>query len=264
MSERSAVAKSKKNIPWMPVFLLVFLPFLAIVLSSMVLWRGVQNYLSTSNYFNVRELKVEGIADQRYVALMKQDIVGVNIFRVNMSNLAQRIRQRFPTFTSVTVRRVLPSQLYVIAKERVPVAVIKKDASYVLDAEGVALMQFPLQAVFQLPVIVGLEQKISGIKVGGEVDPRLLHRTLLMARALRTHALAVRVTKIDASDPAHPFFYLDPDLPVKVRDKDYEAQLELLPAILRSLGADISGVSYIDLRPKEPVIGMKEKDRKKK
>jgi cell division septal protein FtsQ len=133
------MAKAKKARTWVPVFLLVFVPFLAIALSSLVLYRGVLSYLATSQYFNVRALKVDGIADSRYIDLMKKEILGVNIFRIDMARLSDRIKQRFPTFYSVTVSRVLPSQLSIVAKERLPVAIIKKGASYVLDDEGVAL-----------------------------------------------------------------------------------------------------------------------------
>ena len=257
------MAKTKKNQSWMPVFLLVFVPFFAIILSSVVLYRGVRNYLTTSQYFNVRDLKVEGIADQRYVDLMKKEIFGVNIFRIDMLKLSDRIKQRFPTFYSVTVSRVLPSELLIIAKERLPVALIKTDAPYVLDDEGVALMQVASENDVGLPLIVGLEGKISKIKAGSKVSGNVLHRSLLLAKALRLKAPAIRPSKIDASDPSHPFFYLGPDLQVKIREKDFEAQLLLLPAIIKSLGSDLAQVSYIDLRPKEPVIAMKENDKKK-
>ncbi len=195
---------------------------------------------------------------------MKKEILGVNIFHIDMSRLAARIRQRFPTFYSVSVQRVLPSELRIVAKERLPVAVVKQEVFYVLDAEGVVLMQLASENDVALPLIVGVEGRLPKIKLGADMRASVLQKSLVLARVLRSRVFPIRVVRIDATDAAHPFFCFEPDIKVKVRDKDYEAQLDLLPSILRSLGTDMSAVSYVDLRPREPVVAMKDKKKDKK
>ena len=103
------MAKSKKNRNTIPIFLLIILPLLAIGISSFAIFKGVHNYITTSDYFRIRELKMEGITDARYLSLMKDEILGTNIFRVNARKLSERIKRRFPNLYSVTVRRFLPS-----------------------------------------------------------------------------------------------------------------------------------------------------------
>ncbi len=263
------MAKSKKNRNTIPIFLLIILPLLAIGISSFAIFKGVHNYITTSDYFRIRELKMEGITDARYLSLMKDEILGTNIFRVNARKLSERIKRRFPNLYSVTVRRFLPSQLLIIAKERLPVAVVKRDVYYIFDAEGVVLSSMTQSVLTSLPLIVGLENRLQKIRVGTAYSLGQLHKALALAKTLKTHATQIQtslpkderrsITKIDAGQPPNLIFYLGDDIQVKIGDGDFEDRLDLLPAILRSIGADVSNVKYIDLRPKEPVVAMKNK-----
>lgn len=262
------MTKSKKNQNFAPFFLLVILPFLAVLTSSYAIYKGVQNYIVTSNYFKIRELKVEGIMDLKYLDLIKEELLGVNIFRVNTERLAERIRNKFPNFTSVTITRILPSQLRMMAKERIPLAVIKRDLCFIFDGEGVALSSFsPAATPYDLPLIVGLENKLQQIRVGAAYQFSALHKALLLARALKAKKTDIstafsknesrKVTKIDVIDPGNLSFYLGDDIQVKVGDKDFEERLSFLADILRSISGDLSNIRYIDLRSKEPVIATK-------
>lgn len=262
------MTKSRRNQNFAPFFLLVILPLLAVLTSSYAIYKGLQNYIATSNYFKIRELKVEGITDLKYLDLIKEQLLEVNIFRVRTERLAERIQGKFPNFTSVTVTRILPSQLRIVAKERIPLAVIRRDLCYLFDGEGVALSSFsPALAAYDLPLIVGLENKLQRILVGAAYQSSALHKALLLAKALKAKKTDIntaffkgesrKVTKIDAADPGNLSFYLGDDIQVKVGDKDFEERLSFLPDILRSMAGDLSNIRYIDLRPKEPVVATK-------
>lgn len=262
------MSKNKKGQDTSPVFLLVVMPLLAMAISSFAIYKGVENYITTSNYFRIRELTIEGITDSRYMGLIKEEILGTNIFRVDTRKLSERIRRKFPTFYSVVVTRILPSRLLVEAKERLPVAVLKRDLYYVFDTEGVALSSYATLEFLDFPVITGLENKIQRIKVGVAYPLNVLERSLYLARVLRaaSHDIetsvpqgsAFKVTKIDAGDANNLSFYLGQDIQVRVGRDDFQQKVELLTSILRSLGAELSTVRYIDLRPKEPVIFTKD------
>ena len=267
------MSKNKKGRDASPFFLLVVMPLLAIAISSFAIYKGVENYITTSNYFKVRELTIEGIADARYLGLIKEEILGTNIFRVDTRKLSERIRRRFPTFYSVIATRVLPSRLLIEAKERLPVAVLKRDLYYVFDTEGVALSSFATLEFLDFPIITGLESRIPRIKVGIAYPLSVLERPLYLARILKTaapdiaasmpHGSAPRVTKIDAGDTNNLSFYLGEDILVRVGRDDFQQKVGLLPSILRSLREELSGVRYIDLRPKEPVIFTKDSGKQK-
>jgi len=266
------MSKNKKNRDASP-FLLVVMPLLAISISSFAIYKGVENYITTSNYFKVRELTIEGITDSRYLDLIKEEILGTNIFRVDTKKLSERIRRKFPTFYSVTATRILPSRLLIDAKERLPVAVLKRDLYYVFDTEGVALSSFATLEFLDFPIITGLENRIPRIKVGLAYSVSVLERPLYLARVLKSAARdivasmpqgsAFKVTKIDAADTNDLSFYLGEDIQVRVGREDFQQRVGLLASILRSLGPELSSVRYIDLRPKEPVIFTKDSGKPK-
>ncbi|MDD5019369.1 MAG: cell division protein FtsQ/DivIB [Candidatus Omnitrophica bacterium] len=262
------MAKKKKNNnnPW-PFFLLVILPLAAIILSSLAIVRGIQNYVTTSHYFKVRELRAEGISDQRYLEMIKNDVVGANIFRLDAGALAERTRRRFPHFYSVVVRRVLPSQLLIVAKERRPVVWLKRDVYYMMDASGVVVGTAPLSETPALPLLTGMDAKFPKFKVGVSYASSILHKSLLLGKILKVRDAEIRqalagtsltVTRIDASNPEELSFYLGAELEVKAGDRNFDARIALLPAILRTVSGDISRITYIDLRPKEPVVATKD------
>lgn len=267
------MSKNKKARDTSPFFLLVVMPLLAMAISSFAIYKGVQNYITTSNYFKVRELTIEGITDARYLGLIKEEILGTNIFRVDTRKLSERIRRRFLTFYSVIATRVLPSRLLIEAKERLPVAVLKRDLYYVFDTQGVALSSFATPEFLDFPIITGLENRIPRIKVGIAYPLSVLERPLYLARILKTAASdiaasmpqgsASRVTKIDAGDINNLSFYLGEDIQVRVGRDDFQQRVGLLPSILRSLSAELYSVRYIDLRLKEPVILTKDSGKQK-
>lgn len=251
--------------------LLVVLPLVAVLASSYAVYRGIENYVTTSSYFNVRDVEVDGITDMRYIDLMKEEILGTNIFRIDTRKLSERIMRKFPTFSSVTATRVLPSQLSIVARERMPVAVIKKDAHYLFDTEGVVIARFSLSESPDFPTIAGFENELGALKVGAIYPNRSFKEVLRLARVLRVRRFAIdaaldsklKITRIDAYDPSDLSFYLGETLQVRVGSGDFERKIGFLPSILKSLSAEIGSVKYIDLRPKEPAVAIKKESGKR-
>lgn len=264
------MAKNKKNTKNI-VPLLVLLPLVAVAFSSYAVYRGIENYITTSSYFNVRDVKVDGITDMRYIDLMKEEILGINIFRINTRKLSERIMRKFPTFSSVTATRVLPSQLSIVARERMPVAVIRKDAYYLFDTEGVVIARFSLSESPDFPSIAGFDNALGVLRVGVSYPLKSLKEVLHLARVLRISRFAIdaslgskmKITRIDAHDPSDLSFYLGETLQVRVGSGDFDRKIGFLPSILKSLSSEIGYVKYIDLRPKEPAVAMKEKSGKR-
>ncbi len=249
-----------------PVFLLVILPLLALALSGLALYKGIRYYLTSSEYFCVREVTALGVADHRYVQMIRDELIGANIFKVDVVRLAQRIRRKFPTFYEVRVRRILPSELRIVADERVPVAVVKKERYYLFDAEGVALSVVASPEAVRLPLVEGGIDRLPKIQSGFRYGQADLRKALSLAGAIERQGTSLvrhmpeagqRVSKIVVGPGGRLSFYLGDDLEVKVRDRRFDEQLDLLPAIIKDLGPDIGEVAYLDLRPREPVVGMK-------
>ncbi len=260
------MAKTKKNRKNFLVVLII-LPVIAIGISSYAVFRGIESYISTSSYFNLKTLTVEGIEDERYIDVMKEGLIGTNIFRIDTGKLSARIRAKFPTFNSVTVTRVLPSELRIDAKQRVPIAVLVRDAVYLFDADGVAVSSVGLSGAVNLPVIVGVENSISNIKLGLSYKHDSFRRALSLAKALQQNKVKIQAgvqgnnkfspAKIDVSNRDDLSFYLGDSVQVKVGSRDFNSKIRLLAAILKNMGSDVDNIKYIDLRSKEPAIAMK-------
>lgn len=261
-----AKKKRNNNAPFWPFFFLVVLPLAAISLSTLAIVRGVEGYVKTSHYFRIKELRVEGLSDQRYLEMLRDEVVGSNIFRVDAGELAVRIQRRFPNFYSVSVSRILPSQLLIVARERLPVALVKSDQAYALDVHGV-VVAVNQDMYSSLPVLTGVENNGRILQIGATYPSRQLHNPLLLAKILRMRAPDIRaalpqapmdVESIDASHPDELSFSLEPDhIEVKVGDRNFDSRISLLPAILRTISGDRTHIKYIDLRPREPVIAAK-------
>jgi hypothetical protein len=267
------MAKNKKKSKPNHIFMFVVMPLLAIGISSLAVYRGVEDYIATSHYFTISEVKAFGLEDMRYLALIKDELIGVNIFQVNTKSLADRIQRKFPTFYSVVVIRVLPSQISITAKERRPVALLKREAYYLLDADGVVLGEYPLNTALNFPIIAGFENKLPSVKVGVNYASILEH-PLFAARVLRARHNEIEesfpkdsrmaITSIMADNPGNMVFTLGQTLQIMVNEKTISDKILLLPYIIRTIGGDIVAVKYIDLRPKEPVIAMNDKKKSSK
>jgi len=262
----------KKRPKGQPVFWLILLPILALVLSGFAVYKGIHYYLTSSDYFRVREVTALGMADYRYVQMIRDELIGANIFKVDVVKLAARIRRKFPTFYEVRVRRVLPSELRIVAEERLPVAVVKKGGCFLFDADGMALSAVPSADAVRLPLVEGGAGRLSKIRSGFRYGHPELRKALSLAGALEKRGAELtrrmpagqrRVRRIVVGRGGRLSFFLGDRLEIKVRDRGFEAQLDLLPAILGNLGPDIREAAYVDLRPREPVVGMRSGDRRR-
>ncbi|MGE5280274.1 MAG: cell division protein FtsQ/DivIB [Deltaproteobacteria bacterium] len=260
------MARRKKTAKTTPVFWLVVVPLAALAVSGLAIYKGIHYYLTSSAYFRVHAVTAVGVEDERYVQMIRDELIGANIFKVDVVELARRIRRKFPTFYEVHVRRILPSELRIEAQERVPVAVIVQGRPFIFDAEGVALAAVDSSQAVALPRVEGVADRLPKIRTGLQYGSANLRRALTLASALDRRgdiltnlmpAGAQEVSRIAVGANGQLSFYLGRDLEVKMRDRRFEEQLDLLLLILRNLGGEITTVAYVDLRPKEPVVGTK-------
>lgn len=250
-------------------FFLFVLPVLAVSFSSFAIFKGVKNYITSSSYFEVRSVCIEGIANSKFADSIKQEILGNNIFCLDTAKISETIQRKFPHFSSVVVTRILPSELSIVAKERLPVAVLKRDIYYIFDADAIVLSSFSAKDMMDLPLITGFEKQLKKIDVGKRYPLKGLHMSLALAKALKIQLPFVyaqvpnvqdlKVTRIDAEDAANLSFYFNDSLQVKIGNQDFDVRLSLLPVVLKGIDYEIAQVDYIDLRSKEPVVAYKNK-----
>ncbi|MFH1692617.1 MAG: cell division protein FtsQ/DivIB [Candidatus Omnitrophota bacterium] len=266
--------RAKKKRKRFFVFFLFVLPVLAISLSSFAIFKGIKNYITSSSYFIIKKVSIEGIVNTKYADSIQQEILGGNIFCLDTTKISERIQRRFPNFSSVVITRILPSELSIVAKERLPVAVLKRDIYYVFDADGIVLSSFSSKEMMDLPLMTGFEKQLKKVDVGKKYPLKVLQVPLALAKALKIQMPSVysqvpcaqnlKVTRIDAGDPVNLLFYFNDDIQVKIGNQNFDDRLSLLQVVLKSLDYEMAQVDYIDLRSKEPVVAYKNKNAKKK
>ena len=155
-----------------------------------------------------------------------------------------------PWVEDAVVRRVLPSTLDVVVRERTPMGIarIGRDL-YLVDQHGAVIDEFgPSYADLDLPVIDGLAQPPRD-------GPPVLDegRTALVARLLADVAaheqIAARVSQIDVRDARDAVVLLDGDtVMLRLGDRDFAERLQDYLDVATALKDRMSAIDTVDLR----------------
>ncbi|MBU4590014.1 MAG: hypothetical protein KKG01_03730, partial [Candidatus Omnitrophica bacterium] len=96
------------------------------------------------------------LRDLSFADIAGEDIVGSNIFFMDLKKLKKGIEDTHAELKDVVVRRLLPNKLIVNAVLRKPVAQIRSDRYYFVDEEGVLLPDVKNFADPDFPIISGV------------------------------------------------------------------------------------------------------------
>lgn len=195
------------------------------------------------------------------------DVIGQNLWTVNVRALAQALHEQQPALKRVRVIRVLPNTVQVDITERTPVAQLRVGRAtstgewHMVDGEGYVFAQSSPTLQERLVVFEGVESPREGrtsLKPGAmNTHPRLL-TALRVAERLRGASALIghRLSAIDVGDPNQLTFLIDEDVEIRCGGEDeLEPQLERLRSALRLVSRQQVGVRYIDVRFTDPVIG---------
>jgi len=220
------------------------------LVAGLAVWRAV-TLVTESPTFRVAQIAVHGadrLSRGEAMALIG-DLRGQNILAIRLDDWRQRLMTS-PWVEDVVVRRVLPSTLDVVVRERTPMGIarIGRDL-YLVDQHGAVIDEFgPSYADLDLPVIDGLAQPPrEGPPV---LDPG---RTALAARLLADVAaheqIAARVSQIDVRDHRDAVVLLDGDtVMLRLGDRDFAARLQDYLDVATSLKDRMSTIDTVDLR----------------
>ena len=149
-----------------------------------------------------------------------------------------------------SIRRVLPSTLEIIVRERTPMGIGRLGtALYVVDPHGVIVDEYgPNYADLDLPIIDGLSA--PGSKATGPIDAT---RSEFAARTLSALAtkpeLAKRISQLDVSDPHNAVVILDGDTALlRLGESDFVERLQQYIDLAPALREKVATIDYVDLR----------------
>ena len=155
-----------------------------------------------------------------------------------------------PWVEQAVLRRVLPSTVEVVIRERTPMAIgrIRGDL-YLVDEQGLVIDEFgPNYAQFDLPIVDGLADTAAA----GEpnVDPARAGLAAGLLRALEGQpALMKRISQIDVASAHDAVVLLDQDPAlVHVGDEQFVERLQRYLELHEALHARVPDIEYVDLR----------------
>lgn len=219
-----------------------------------------------SEYFVVGEIDVKLYDQDRSLRTLSlneavgRDILGTNIFFVDLNALREKIGLFHPEIKDIIVRRLLPNKLIVEGELRKGIAQIHSDRFYLVDKEGVFLPDVKNFPDPNIPVIDGIGINLAKVKMSkftkfekDKIDKALgLIIEIEDIDELSNHKLK----RVDTADPGNlSFFFEGLNVEIKIGSSDFRDRLQALVTVLTQFGTDINNFRYIDLRFEDPIVG---------
>jgi len=191
---------------------------------------------------------------------LDSDIVGANIFFLDLNDLKEKIELFHPEFKGIVLRRLLPNKLIVQGELRKPIAQIRSDRYYLVDDEGMILPNVRNFPDTELPIISGIGinlAKASSIAFSEFQKDKLYKAISLIGDVASNKGLSeYKIKLVDITDPGNVSFFLtSADIEIKIGNTDFQNRLEVLSTVLEQMASNIDSFKYIDLRFEDPIIG---------
>lgn len=213
-------------------------------------WFGAQAVAGAS-VLHVSEIRVRGIdrLSRGEVLALLSGLHGQHLLRTDLEAWRQRVLSS-SWVEQAAVRRVLPSTVEVMIRERTPMAIGRLGSDlYLVDEGGVVIDQYgPNYAQFDLPIVDGLvERPREGAPM---VDPARAGLAAALLRALRARAdLGSRVSQIDVSNPRDAVVLLEQDPALlHLGHERFAERLDGYLELDEALHSRVPDIEYVDLR----------------
>lgn len=215
-------------------------------------WRGYRE-LTTTERLAIETIEIAGAF--RVSEDDIHDLAGIeegdNILSFRESAVAAKIK-RNPWIKDVDISRGLPSTVTIEVTEREPLALIKLDAMYVMDASGVVFKKYSPEDGLDLPVITGLTA--DGLReTTGELEEGLLD--LIRTLKGREGFNLAKVSEIHADRVFGLSVYtLDEGVRLDVGLQGFSPKLASFEKILKTRGGSLNGIEAMDLNNYREVV----------
>jgi len=239
----------RRRVAWRPIWLGLRI---AVVVGLVIYggWRGAA-LVQNAETLQVGQISVRGNArlSTGEVLALVDGMRGEHILTVDLDEWRERLLTS-PWVEDATLRRVLPSRVEVVIRERSPMGVSRLGQTlYLVDQRGVIVDEYgPAYADIDLPLIDGLAS--ASTAGGGLVDET---RAWLAGRLLgelgQDQALLAQVSQIDVSDAYDAVVILDGDTArLRLGDRDFAERLQDYLELAPALRERVADIDYVDLR----------------
>ncbi len=233
----------------------------AILVVALILFIGANTFLHKSEYFRLRSVEVrDAIIDKALAASIASDLLqaykGRNIFEIDITKVAERLKASHPDAKRLAVRRVMPDRLLVSFNLRKPVAIVSNAKSYPIDGDFYVMPNVDTRYLRELVVITGIKIRPGEAK-DGRVESNNLRAAVNLLKEIKRHRFLAEygVTRIEAGDFKEMSFYLKNGIEVKIGYENLASRLALLAKTLKDPRLAMERIKYIDVRFENVVIG---------
>ena len=260
------MARRKRKInPDMVKYLKIGIVGVVAVFVGILIFKGVRGAMAQSSFFIIKEVEVAPSLEavhSRYLTRLK----GKNIFQVNLKDLQKRIQAQYSDIDRLRILRKFPDKIYVDAKRRAPFASVRiQGQEMVVDEKGTVLAVNPSSSFYKgvfsrakLPNVIGVPSGRQGM-VGKTLLYREVREALRVIKIMQKNEYlqAYKIKSVDVQNLSEMSVYLSNGLQI-ILDKDKVIEKVKKLGILLSQGEiDFKKTGYVDLRFKEPVLGIK-------
>lgn len=207
--------------------------------------------VAQAHTLQVQDIQVRGnqhLAKGEVLAIL-EGLRGEHILATDLDVWRQRLLGS-PWIEYAALRRLLPSTVEVVIRERHPLALARLGSNlYLIDDEGLVIDEYgPNYAQLDLPIVDGLT---SGPPTSGPtIDPTRAYLAARVVAALGPRPdLLQRVSQLDVSNPHDAVVLFDQDPAfVHVGEDDFLERLQAYLDLSDALRARVPEIEYADLR----------------
>jgi len=229
VSYKKDIAFNKKGI-FQFIISEILCVFIAFSLIFCVLY--IYRYATTSQFFNIKEIKINGITH-----LSDKDIIndinlhtGINSLTINISQIEKKLYEN-PWIYSASVKRHLPDILEIDIKEKKAAYWIRqKDILYYADRDGNSIAPVQMSNFVSLPILDISENGETLCKTIGQLLQDFQETKLPVDTATITH---IRLSQTKGVE----FIIGDLQLTLVVHPQDWTTNLQKLNLILHDLAS---------------------------
>ncbi|RJO65627.1 MAG: hypothetical protein C4540_00570 [Candidatus Omnitrophota bacterium] len=233
----------------------LFFPAAVLLAGSFFLARFVFSGLTASGSFTVTDIlaKEDNAAQFEYLK-------GRSIFGIDISRESAYLAKVYPQYRTIEIYKMFPGTLFIDFLRRTPIAAIKLPQGYYCVDENLIVFEAPLQLEKEnLPVITGLEKRMSALAVGHRYESLELKLAVAIIQEIKNSESLRKITikEIDVSQSGYVSL-LSPDVPeVRFSRGFIGDKIKIFAGLCNQTTGELQSIDYIDLRFQEPVLKYK-------
>ncbi|MEW6009437.1 MAG: hypothetical protein AB1629_07375 [Candidatus Omnitrophota bacterium] len=249
----------KKKASLFKFFLILFI----IVVFSLGIYSCFKK-ISNSNFFTIKKVKIKG--DIGWLEQSVKFLLGENLFFVDLSRAKKILIHQNPEIETINFNKLWPDTVYIRFTLKQPIAILEP-GQLAVDRNGflLELEKFKNGKVDGLPMISGIPIKQFALR-GRLISEQWLNAFEIINLFSKEQALNdYKLTKVEVGQVSENSLFIKkrnasaevPAIIIKIGEGKILDKLKMLEIFFKKANVDWPRVNYIDLRFKEPIVGLK-------